>query len=702
LKLRNITVIFLKEMLETIRDKRTLMVMVLGPVLVYPILLLAFTQLYTVQEARLQKLRTTVYLREKKEWPELKKALSEEPDLKIVETAESRLKDDAGVLVELDARRAREEERLVPRVMVVYRQTNVYSERGKERVLATLEKYSKEVTRGEVDLRKKERYLHPIIIEEKNLSSRPEQLQSVLAMTLPMILVLMTIAGAMYPAIDTTAGEKERGTIETILASPAGRGEIVYGKFLSVFVICMVTGLLNLAAMSLTFIHILGAFSESIVPFAGVVLVLVSLIPLAVLFSALMMAVSTYARTFREAQNYVTPIYLLCLVPAMMSVQRGFELNDFLCLMPVINMSLLFREVMEGIYRLRHILLVFASTSLYAAAALRGAVKLFRDENALFSLEKPFALFVRRRLLRAKSSPSLGEAVFVCALTFILLYYVSPALEGLWTGASDYVPEVILSEWLLIFLPVVAFAGYLKVDFRNTFSLRACRPVHILAAFLLFGACFFLLLELSVLLRDFLPLPVEFSERISKGVKEEHFWLVVLSMAVSPAVCEETMFRGFLLAGLGKFSRWARILLNGILFGVYHVFFFRIVPTAFLGVVIAFLVVYSRSIFPGMLLHLMNNLAIVVLLRYSEQTTLFLRKIGLGEKAAEWLDGKSHLPWELIAASAGILIVGAAMTWQFRPADRQVGGTNTLAETPLRTFEAFPSQGPEKEEIAKR
>lgn len=676
-------------MLETLRDKRTLMVMILGPVLIYPILLLAFSQMHSIQQARLQREKNTVYLREKKQWPELRKVLSDEPSLEIVDTADSRLKDDTGVLVEFDARPAKDEDRQIPRIVVIYRQTNVHSEKGKERVLAAFQKYAREIAKRRVALTEEERYVHPLIIEENNLSSRSEQLQSVLAMTLPMILVLMTIAGAMYPAIDTTAGEKERGTVETILASPAARNEIVYGKFLSVFVICMVTGLLNLAAMSLAFIHILGAFSESIVPLTSVVLVLVSLVPLAVLFSALMMAISTYARTFREAQNYVTPIYLLCLLPAMVSVQRGFELNDFLCLVPVINMSLFFREVMEGVYRARHILLVFLSTSVYASVALRGAVKLFRDENALFSLEKPFALFVRRRLLGTKPNPSLGEAIFVCAIVFILFYYVSPAFQGAFRGKNAFVWGTILSEGLLILLPVVLFARYLKLDMRNTFRLRKCHAVHLFATLPLFLGGFFLLLELAVLQRRFIPAPVEFSERVATGLRRGDFWLAALAIAVSPALCEEMMFRGFVLAGLDSFSRWARILLNGILFGLYHVLLFRMLPTAFLGVVIAYVVVYSGSIIPGMLFHFTNNLVGLALIYYSPEFVAFFRKVGLGENVANWLDGNAHLPPALLVTSAAILFIGAALTWKFRPKGKLPRKDDT-SESPLRQL---PEEG---------
>ncbi len=671
MSIRNIKIIFLKEMLETIRDKRTLLVMILGPVLIYPILIIASTQMHVMQESRLQRTKTNVHLYEKKEWPHLKKALCDDRNLEIIEAEEPQLDDEKGVLVEFDSRKAKEDSDDVPRIAVTYRQTNVHSERGKERVLAALERYAREVTnRMRVDLAKGERYVYPLILEEKNLSSRPEQVRSVLAMILPMILVLMTIAGAMYPAIDTTAGEKERGTIETILAAPAGRDDIVLGKFLTVFVICMVTGLLNLAAMSLTFIHVLAGFSGSIVSVESVVLVLVSLVPLTVLFSALMMAVSTYARTFREAQNYVTPVYLLCLIPAMVSVQRGFDLNDFLCVIPVINMSLFFKEVMETVYNARHILLVFGSTSVYAALALRAAVKLFHDENALFSLEKPFALFVRRRFLRAKPMPSLSEALFAVAAIFVLYYYVSQFFVAPSGGPSSFVYGTMVSQWLAILLPVILFARYLKLDFRQTFSLRQFNLPRLLGTLLLYCGGFFLLLELAVLQRSFVPVSEEFLEEMSEGVKQAGFLSVVLGMAVTPAICEEMMFRGFVLAGFNRFSPGARILLNGILFGVYHFYIFRMLSATFLGIVIAFIVVYSGSIFLGMLFHLTNNFVLLALADYNQDFAAFMEDIGMGENAAQWLEGKTHLPWQLLTASAVVFIAGALLIWRFRVARR--------------------------------
>ena len=107
MKTRNVRIIFLKEMLETLRDKRTLMVMILGPVLIYPILILAFSQMQSIQEARLERQATAVHLHEKEKWPDIRKALSEDPDLDIQETSQGELRENEAVLVEFDARLAK-------------------------------------------------------------------------------------------------------------------------------------------------------------------------------------------------------------------------------------------------------------------------------------------------------------------------------------------------------------------------------------------------------------------------------------------------------------------------------------------------------------------------------------------------------------------------------------------------------------------
>jgi len=364
----------------------------------------------------------------------------------------------------------------------------------------------------------------------------------------------------------------------------------------------------------------------------------------------------------------------------MMSVQRGFDLNDFLCFVPVINMSLFFREVMEGIYDLRHILFVFLSTSIYASVALRASVKLFHDENALFSLEKPFALFIRRRYLKAKPVPSLGEALFACAVIFALYYYFSSFLAQPSGEPSDVLWGTMLSQWAALLLPIILFARYLKLDVRQTFSLRRFRAVHGLGTLLLYAGAFFLLLELAYLQKDLVPVQEEVVEEMSSSIQMGSFLLVALSLAVTPAICEEMMFRGFVLAGMSRLAPAARILLNGVLFSLYHVFLFKLLPTAFLGMVISFIVVYSGSIFLGMILHFLNNFVALSLTHYNRECTAFFEEIGLGPRGARWLEGEAHVPWPVLFASAATLILGALLIWRFRFRGMQSPGDNTAKE----------------------
>jgi len=137
----------------------------------------------------------------------------------------------------------------------------------------------------------------------------------VISRFLPMLMVFMVLVGALYPSIDMTAGEKERGTLETILTSPATKGEIVLGKFLTVSLIAMTTGLLNLGSMMATFTYgIFSGMSEAIqikIPIGYVLVMFLCMIPLAVFFSGVMMAIASFARSFKEAQTFVSPFYLI-------------------------------------------------------------------------------------------------------------------------------------------------------------------------------------------------------------------------------------------------------------------------------------------------------------------------------------------------------------------------------------------------------
>ena len=209
----------------------------------------------------------------------------------------------------------------------------------------------------------------------------------------PYFIIFLCLTGAMYPAMDLTAGEKERGTMETLLCCPAARTDIVLGKFLMVLTGSLGAVVLSLVSMGAT-VALAGSFlgpggaapaglSISIAPL-GVLGVLAMVVPVAVLFSALLLAISLFAKSFKEAQSYLTPLMLVVILPAMAALLPGVELNARLAAVPVLNVSLVCKEMLSGVWHWGLIAVIFGSTALYAAAALAAAVAMFRREGVIF------------------------------------------------------------------------------------------------------------------------------------------------------------------------------------------------------------------------------------------------------------------------------------------------------------------------------
>jgi len=222
---------------------------------------------------------------------------------------------------------------------------------------------------------------------------------------IPYIFILLCFTGAMYPAMDLTAGEKERGTLETILCSPVARTDLVLGKFLVVLAASLGTVVISLLSMGATFLiggmllakSDVGAaamaaaksgaaqgFTLPTIDPAGTLMVLAMVLPVAVLFSAILMAVSLFAKSMKEAQSYVSPLIIVVILPAMMGMLPGVELNARLALVPILNLALVSKELVSGVFHWNYIALIFGSTCLYAAVALAACVRMFNREQVLF------------------------------------------------------------------------------------------------------------------------------------------------------------------------------------------------------------------------------------------------------------------------------------------------------------------------------
>jgi sodium transport system permease protein len=211
-----------------------------------------------------------------------------------------------------------------------------------------------------------------------------------MAMMLPYMLMILTVTGGMYPALDITAGEKERNTLETLLVAPVARWQIAVGKFLTVLTAGFVTMLLSVASMTISMrwgmAGMSGEGQQSMFSMSAGTLgwILLLMIPMATLFSALLVVISISARSYKEAQSYVTPLLMIVIMPAMISFVPGIELNLPLTFVPVVNLCLALKEVLLGIAKPVQILAVFGTTALYAAFMLFVATRIFDRESVLF------------------------------------------------------------------------------------------------------------------------------------------------------------------------------------------------------------------------------------------------------------------------------------------------------------------------------
>lgn len=235
---------------------------------------------------------------------------------------------------------------------------------------------------------------HPFDVKQVNVAAPEKVGGNLLGGIVPYFIIFLCLIGAIYPAMDLTAGEKERGTMETLLCSPAARTDIVLGKFFMVLTGSLFAVLSSLASLAVTLLLVASSMSSgakgaagpgmpSIDP-VGILGVLAMVLPVAVLFSAVLFSVCLFAKSLKEAQSYVTPMTFAVIVPVAIGVLPGIDLNFKLALVPILNISLICKEMLSGVWHWGYIGVIFGSTALYAAAALALCVRMFRSEGVIF------------------------------------------------------------------------------------------------------------------------------------------------------------------------------------------------------------------------------------------------------------------------------------------------------------------------------
>jgi len=687
---RILGVIYRKELVESLRDRRTLFMMVGLPILLYPLLIFGMSRLQESQQEAQQQRESAVAV-----WGAMPEALrarmAEAPRLKLTQwmgvPAQVREGLESGALAPPptepprreteqarprpkplpDAQWARTAQQMilerkadavlilwpgfadqvdkggVGRATVLYDSVRPDSTKARERIADELRLWRIELTGARVRERGlPEGFEQGVEYSSQNVAPEKRQSGMLLGMLLPYMVILLSVLSGFYASIDITAGEKERGTMQTLLCAPVEALEIVAGKFLAVWTITLLGTTVNLVSLSLVFTRVkLMPGMEMQISTTAVLLAFVLLLPISMMVTALFLAVGAFARDFKDGQNYLTPIMMGLVFPLIVTMQPGIELNAHLAFVPVINVALLIKAVFLGEWAADMLFLVMTSSLCYAAIALAFAAQVFERNNVLLGGKETIGGVLD--FSRAPGSrPTPGVSILLFSVVLVIAFYGSLSL----TKVS--LPGMLLTvQYGFFLLPTLLLVQAKGYDWRNTLALRRL-PWRGLLGALLVGLSGWAVAS-GIFIR-ILPPPESLVKALEKILLMDDravpLWQVWLLMAVTPALCEETLFRGLILSGFRRLGQWPALLLTGLLFGLAHASIYRLLPTFFLGVVFGYAVWKTGSLWAGVICHALNN-GLMALLARSRET---LEQFGL--------TGQKYLPWEYVAVAAVVMMAG--------------------------------------------
>ncbi len=705
-----LTRLCLKELREILRDRRTIVTLLLMPLLVYPLLSLGFQRMLLTSLDSSRQVRGVIAVRSQADFerveqmlqygellirdrptpasPPKKPAAAEnaklplpEPRIEMTLTVRPNPEDDVAageadlaVLVQRGPASAGRNSSLGPlRCELVSRAGSTLSQAALDYVQERLQAVNEFSVQQQLrSLGRKLQY--PARLTRRTVRGPDAALS--LTTLIPLILILMTITGAVYPAIDLTAGERERGTLEALMAAPVPRLGLLAAKYVAVVTVALLTAGANLLAMTVTLSA--TGLSELLFGKSGMSLLVLGeifalLILFAGFFSAVLLALTSFARSFKEAQAYLIPVMLLSLAPGLISLTPGVEFNALLAVTPLLNIVLLARDLIEGGVDPTLATAAVLTTALYALAAIGLAARVFGTDAILYGSEASWSdLF--RRPPRARPVPSVSGAMFCLALLF-------PG-SFLLRGLLAQMPGDSLSSRLAFngVSTVVLFAGFplaaaivQRLPLRDTFRLHGARPLAFGGAMLLGLSLWPMAHEIYLLnevigLRALSAEQLDYAQKLLAALPEVPLWLVLAVLAVAPAICEEFLFRGYVLrALLAATSERNSIVISAVLFGIFHVLTTdalaagRLLPSTFLGLILGWVAWRTASAVPGMLLHACHNGLLLTLGYYRDE--LSARGWGVQEQA--------HMPAAWLATAAIGVIVGLSLVWKKpKPAGR--------------------------------
>ncbi len=232
--------------------------------------------------------------------------------------------------------------------------------------------------------------LHPVKIDERSTADQRERVGALVGGMLPYVLIFVCLMAGMYPAIDLGAGEKEAGTLETLLLAPVSRSQLVMGKFAVLFTVALAASLLMVTSMGLLLRFYSGSMDPALaaviaaIGIGDLALVALMLVPTAGIFAAILLSMSIYAKSYKEAAGMMQPMVFLAIMPLMVAMVPGVELSWLWAAVPLTNVALAMKEIVKGTMDYPKFMMILFSSTVLAAILLAWCRRWFSREDVLF------------------------------------------------------------------------------------------------------------------------------------------------------------------------------------------------------------------------------------------------------------------------------------------------------------------------------
>ena len=627
MNLKRMTALFKRELTDILRDKKTLIMMLVVPIIIYPLLIVGMTLLMSsIMSSQAEK----TYLIAFENDTDLEKQIGD-----IIEDNEEKIGYKLEIVKEKNCQETLENGTIDAfvrvgendKVLLCYLSAKDRSSTAVSALNDAFELYREELTKEKIEDAglDAEVMLNPIRYEQEDYSTTEESIGNLIGSMMPFLIVTVILLGAIYPAIDVTAGEKERGTLETLLTLPITNFEMIMSKFLAVSCIACVSAVLNVFSMGGAMAFLVSSslssatnmnieiHYETFIP--GILFTIVVMMFFALLVTAVCMCTCVFAKNFKEANNYVTPVMLIFMFGSYAAMIPDLELTAQTAAIPIVNVALLVEGLFQFHYNYGLFAIVLFSNVAYSLLAIMILGKIYNSEAVLFSEGlSSVKLFTRRSDMKEKQMPGFGDVVLLLCIVLLLIFYV-----GTFAQLKFGFFGVAVQQLIILLCPLV-YAWYMKADKKHLFSIQIIKPLQLAGSVMIGIATFVGALIIGALLMPVFPESAEGLTQLDDMVVNQPIYLLILVVAIMPAIGEELLFRGFVMGTLKKRCRpVVAIVVTTLIFAAYHMSLIKMFTIGIVGLGLTLVTYKTGSIAASMCVHFLNNLLSVLITKYPTQ-----------------------------------------------------------------------------------